>query len=370
MRVDLVDPSAYTPPYDHALAAALARQGAQVRLLTSRFVYGSVPAPEGYELRRSFYRHARGAPASRIRLALKLAEHVPDMLRLRRIARETDIVHFQWLAVQALDMHLLPDRPLVLTAHDLLPREPRPGQLRAQRQLYDRVQAVVVHSDYGRRTLVQGLGIDAAKVHVIHHGAFDHLTRLPRERPLPPGLQGVAPRRPVVLSFGLIRPYKGIEDLLEAWHGITDADLWIVGRSRMDLASLRERAPAGVRFLPRFVADDELPAFFRRADVVVLPYVQAERFDFSGVLATALAFGKAIVLTDVGGFSEVAEAGAARLVPSHDPDRLRGALEELIGDPAERERLGQAARTAVQQRYSWDAAARKTLELYGTIRRA
>ena len=56
------------------------------------------------------------------------------------------------------DVALLPDRPLVLTAHDLLPREPRPGQLWAQRRLLERVDAVVVHSGYGRRQLVERLG--------------------------------------------------------------------------------------------------------------------------------------------------------------------------------------------------------------------
>ena len=113
----------------------------------------------------------------------------------------------------------------------------------------------------------------------------------------------------MVLFFGLLRPYKGLESLLEAWRGIEGAELWIVGRPRMALEPLRALAPPNVRFVSRFVSDAELPAYFRRADVVVLPYSRTERFDQSGVLATALAFGKASVLSDVGGFSEVAAAG-------------------------------------------------------------
>ena len=128
MRVHIVDPSAYTPPYDHALSAALARAGAKVELVTSRFGYGAVPEPDGYALRELFYRHAPGAPGLRLRLAGKQLEHVPDMLRYRTEARGADVVHFQWLAVQPVDHYLLPDRPIVLTAHDLLPREARPGQ--------------------------------------------------------------------------------------------------------------------------------------------------------------------------------------------------------------------------------------------------
>jgi len=145
LNVELVDPSAFTPPYDHALAGALARAGADVRLVTSRFAYGDVPRGEGYAVREAFYRWAPGAAGSRTRRAAKLAQHVPDMLRFAasRATRRADIVHFQWLTVQPLDVHLPPlalpaarRPPLVLTAHDVLPREPRPGQLDAQRRLY------------------------------------------------------------------------------------------------------------------------------------------------------------------------------------------------------------------------------------------
>jgi glycosyltransferase involved in cell wall biosynthesis len=362
MRAHVVDPSAFTPPYDHALCAALARAGVETELVTSRFAYAGVPDPSGYARREVFYRHARGAAGSTLRRLAKLAEHVPDMLRYQRLARAADVVHFQWLDVQWLDRYLLPGGPVVLTAHDLLPREPRPGQARAQRRLYDAIDALIVHSEYGRRQLVESLGVDPAKVHVIHHGAFDHLTRQPVEQPLPDELARV--EQPVVLFFGLLRPYKGLEVLLEAWRGVDGAELWIVGRPRMSLAPLRRAAVGGVRFVSRFVADAELPAYFRRADVVVLPYLRTERLDFSGVLAVALAFGKPVVLTDIGGFGEVAAAGAGRLVQPGDPVALRAALLALIGDPEARARLANAAREVAAGPYSWDEAARRTVAVY------
>ena len=362
MRVHIVDPSAFTPPYDHALSAALAAAGADVELITSRFPYGSVPSPNGYQVRELFYRRAMGAPGSPARLASKLVEHVPDMLRYRTVARAADVVHFQWLAVQAVDQWLLPARPTVLTAHDLLPREPRPGQTWAQRRLYDAVDAVVTHSGYGRELLVAELGIDPGKVRVIHHGAFGHLTELKHGVPLPAGLAAV--RDPVVLFFGLLRPYKGLETLLEAWRGVSGAELWIVGRPRMPLEPLRARAGAGVRFVPRFVSDAELPALFRRADVVVLPYTRTERLDWSGVLATALALGKPIVISDVGGFGELGVLGAARLVAPDDPDELGAALAGLLADPSARDELASGALRAARGTYSWETAARETLALY------
>ncbi len=363
-RVQLVDPSAFTPPYDHALAQALGRAGADVTLVTSRFAYASVPVPDGYRRRELFYRHARGAAGSWPRRLTKLAEHGPDMLRYRRMAASADVAHFQWFDVPWLDRHLLPRGPVVLTAHDLLPREPRPGQAHAQQQLLERVDALIVHSEYGRRTLIEELALEPDKVHVVPHGAFTHLTAQEHEEALPAELTAASAEDPVALFFGLLRPYKGIETLLEAWRGIKEGQLWVVGRSRMPLEPLRAAAPAGVRFVPRFISDAALPALFRRADVIVLPYTRTERFDQSGVLATALAFGKAVILTDVGGFSEVAAHGAAELVPPGDPAALRAALMHLLADRSARERLERVAAAAAAGPYSWNEAARRTLAVY------
>jgi len=370
VRVHVVDPPAFTPPYDHALSAALARAGAQVELQTSRFGYAAVHPEPGVRMCERFYPWQPGRAGSRVRFAARLAQHVPGMLAYRRAARAADVVHLQWLTVQPLDVHLLPrDRPLILTAHDVLPREPRPGQLGAQRRLYERVDAGVVHSEHGRARLIGDLGIEPGKVHTIPHGAFEHLTRVPGELPLPPALAAVPPHRPVVLHFGLVRPYKGLDLLLEAWRAVaadtdTDVELWVVGLPRMDLTALRAGAPPSVRWHPHFVGDHELAAFFRRADLVVLPY---REIDQSGVLATALAFGAPLVLSAVGGFPEIAATGAAALVPPGDPAALAAELLRLLGDPVAREGLTTAARAAATGPLSWDKIAARTLALYGEL---
>jgi glycosyltransferase involved in cell wall biosynthesis len=368
MKVQLVDPSAFTPPYDRALAGALARAGVEIELLTARFLYGPVPPAEGYRVNELFYRRsaARGleAPA---RLPFKAAEHLPDMLRLRR-AVDADVVHYQWLTIPPLDARLLPPkRPRLMTAHYILPPQPSRRQVRSAHRVFDAMDAVVTHSEHGAARLRDEVGLDPAKVRVTPHGAFDYLTKLPEEKPLPAELEGA--EGPVILSFGLLRPYKGIENLLEAYRRMAVAvpappELWIVGNPRMDVAPLRqlaEEAPGRVRFVTRFVEDAEIPSIFRRADLVVLPYLDAEH---SGVLYTALAFGKPMVLSAVGGFPEVAETGASRLVPPGDVASLAAAIEELAGDEAARTELAAAATRAAAGPFSWDEAARRTLDLY------
>jgi glycosyltransferase involved in cell wall biosynthesis len=369
MKIQLVDPSAFTPPYDRALAAALARAGAEVELLTTRFLHGPVPPAEGYRVEERFYRRsaARGldAPA---RLPFKAAEHVPDMLRLRR-ALDADVVHYQWLTIPPLDARLLPPRrPRVLTAHYILPPSPSRRQLRSARRVFGSMDAVVAHSEHSAARLRNEVGLGAAKVRVIPHGAFDYLTRLPEEKPLPAELEGA--EGPVILSFGLLRPYKGIENLIEAFVHVLahqskgTPELWIVGNPRMDVEPLRklaEPAIGRVHFVTRFVDEAEIPAIFRRADLVALPYLDAEH---SGVLYTALAFGKPLLLSAVGGFPEVAATGAARLVPPGNVAELTTALADLVEDEPARADLAAAATRAAAGPYSWDESARLHLDLY------
>lgn len=357
VRVHLIDPSGDVLPYDHALAGALAARGLDVRLVTSRFVHGPAPAPDGYDRSESFYRLATrlGDRAARRRRALKAVEHVPDMLRYRRAARAADVRHFQWLPVERIDSRLLPTaRPRVLTMHNVVRREA--VDLRLARKM----DAVIVHTRHGGELLGDG-----EHLHVIPHGAFEHLTRQPDERPLPTELAAV--EGPVVLYFGVVRPYKGVDVLVEAFEQVRNAELWVVGRPLgVSMERLRRLAPEGrVRFVDRYVSDAELPAFFRRADVLALPH---RNVDVSGVLFAGLAFGKAMVLSDVGGFRELAEEhGAAALAPPGDSDALAAAIDALLADPEERRRLEEAAAAAAAGPFSWERIAERTEAVYREV---
>ena len=205
---------------------------------------------------------------------------------------------------------------------------------------------------------------DPERVHVIPHGALDYLTRQEHEDPLPDELGRV--EGPVVLSFGVLRPCKkGIDVLVDAFRDLEGAELWVVGRPWMAVEPFKAAAAQArgrVRFVDRFVSDSELPAFFRRADLVVLPH---RRVDQSGVLYTALAFGKAMVLSDVGGFSEIGrDHGAAELVPAGDRDALAEAIGRLLADPAERAALEGRARAARRGPLRGTASPSETMALY------
>jgi glycosyltransferase involved in cell wall biosynthesis len=359
-EIVLVDLPGVTPHYDHALASALGRKGAAVELLTGRPLHGSPPFGTAYRTAQLF----GGGAGGLVGRTGKLARLPLEMARVGRHARNAQVVHYQWLGLEEATSRLLPaKRPRVFTAHDVVPREPRRWQVAAFRRIALAMDAVVVHSAHGAERLRGELGVPAERIRVIPAGAFDHLTRLRYEHPLADELKDVDV--PVILFFGYLSPYKGVDVLLKAFTQVQGAELWVAGVPRVDLAELRalaDRAPGRVRFFPRFMEDAELPALFRRADVVVLPY---REIDQSGVLGIALAFGRPLVVTRVGGLPELADRhDAAVAVPPEDPEALAEALARVVGDPAERDRLAAAAARVGKSEYSWDNVARLHLALY------
>lgn len=304
------------------------------------------PATPGYKVDERFY----------LLTGHRARRHIADMLAYRRDARQqADIVHFQWASVQEVDWALLPDLPLVITAHDILPRQARRLQRAGQRRLYAKADAVVVHSEHGRRRLIAEAGVPADRITVIHHGAFEHLADVTPQAP--PELAGAAAGPPAALLLGLLRPYKGLDVLYDAWRQCDglDAQLWVVGAPRMKLPD----APPGVTVVPRFVDEAEVAWCLNNAALVVLPY---REIDQSGVLFSALGLGRPLLLSDAGGFPELGDAAAH--VKARDAVALAAALRRLLEDENARAGLAAAALRAAAGDFSWTASAAAHAALY------
>jgi glycosyltransferase involved in cell wall biosynthesis len=345
MRVLLADPPAFTPWYDHQLAAALARAGADVELATSRFRFGEVPSPEGYRRRESFYPlSSRLFGRSRLRLPLKGVEHL-EVMRVLARARP-DVLHVQWLALPQLDVHVRYRAPSVFTAHDLLPRRTA-SRRDLWRKLLQRFDRVVVHTERGRETLGE-LGVAAR---VIPHPVYP----------------STATRRDdgaTLLSVGVIRPYKGLPDAIEVTRRLTGTRLVVAGDAAMPLDGLRdaERVDWRLGYLPQAELDDVLS----EATVALFPY-RAE-LDQSGALLQALGAGVPAVVYDVAGLGEPVRAyGAGRVVPAGNVEALTEAVRELLGDEAALAAARAGAERA-RRELTWDASAAQHLAIYDELR--
>jgi glycosyltransferase involved in cell wall biosynthesis len=344
MRVVISDPPAFTPAYDHELAAALARRAVQVELVTSRFRFGATPGPVGYRRSEPFYPlSSRLFDRSRLRIPLKVVEHLPGTAAL--LLRRPDVLHVQWLAAPELDRLLFRPRvPAVFTAHDLLPRRTARRQS-LWRELLARFDRVVVHSQRGREGLAE-LGVDAT---VIPHPVF-------------PSDPARADDGRTLLCLGTIRPYKGIGDAIAATKQIPAARLLIAGDPVEQVNGYRADAGDLAEWRLGYLSQRELERALGEATVALFPY--RPELDQSGALLQALGAGVPVVAYDVGGLAEPIEKfGAGRVVPAGDIDALAAAARELIDDDAALERARAGARVA-RDTLTWDAAAAAHIQLY------
>lgn len=219
----------------------------------------------------------------------------------------------------------------------------------------------VIHSEFDRPTLEQHYAIGKRPVAVIPHGPYDHY------QPDTSGTQQrVAPPQSCnILFFGIIRPFKGLEDLITAFNAIPADEIdqywltivgetwegWTLPSQLIEQSPYRER----ITFVNRYVRDDEVASFFANADVVALPY---HRSSASGPVHVTMSHGLPLVVTEVGGLPE-ATAGyqGAITIPPADPIALGAALQRAS-------RL-RGQRFADPQ--SWERTVGRFLELFAAL---
>jgi glycosyltransferase involved in cell wall biosynthesis len=273
--------------------------------------------------------------------------HLPRALSSLRAWRP-DVVVFQWWTGSVLHTYLflalfarLCGIPVVVEFHEVLDTaEQRIPLARAWVKLLGRPffglsDAFVIHSEVDREPIGERYGIGNRPCVVIPHGPIDHFaldddsaSLLLRDPP-----EGVIN----LLFFGIIRPYKGLEDLVEAFEMLDDDEvgrywLTVVGETwegwNLPIRLIEgSRHRSRITLVNRFVEDDEVTAYFAGADAAVLPY---HRSSASSPASVAMANGLPLVVTAVGGLPEaVAGYEGAILVPPRDPEALRDAIRNL-----------------------------------------
>jgi glycosyltransferase involved in cell wall biosynthesis len=259
-------------------------------------------------------------------------------LAVRRAARSADLVHAHWLLTAAVARFA--GRPWVVTLHgsgsagrfsdEELARE-RP---RLVRRLLRPAASVICVSET-LAAAVRAAGLDAV---VIPNGV-----RVPDE-------VGPPAEPPEVLYVGRLSPEKNIDTLVQA---VGDLNLVVAGDG-----PLRERVPHALGAVPHA----EVERLLERASVLVAP---CEREGFGLAAAEAMAFGRPVVAAAGGALLDlVADGETGLLVPPRDAPAMRAAVQELLGDPDLRERLGLAGRELARERFGWDGVIERTLEVY------
>ena len=255
--------------------------------------------------------------------------------------------------------------PVVLTVHDPVPHS---GVFSVDNWRWKVVQwfrwkasRVIVHGPRMRAELEERTGGVAGRIDVIPHGVLGQAA-------IDDDVSGCEPG--TFLFFGRIQPYKGLRYLLDACdalHRRGRGFRLVVAGTGSDLEHHRTRLASApwAELIERYIPPMDVPALFRRAMAVVLPYTDATQ---SGVSAMAFAFSRPVVATDVGDVPDVVIDGQTGLiVPARDGKALADAMERFLVDRPLRDSLATGAGRFAREKLSWPRIADLTC---GTYRRA
>jgi glycosyltransferase involved in cell wall biosynthesis len=325
-----------------------------------------------------------GLPAA-VRRPLKTAEYAVNLLLLlaRWTFRRPDVLHVQFLPMLRFGIPFelwflravrLMGIRVIYTVHNVLPQDGGEEHRATYQQLYGLVDRLICHDASARARLIAEMRVPASRIDVIPHGPLfgppAHRTRAQARRAL-----GIHDHQRLVLWQGILRPYKGVSFLLDAWRAVCrttpNACLAIVGTGDAALVdSVRREVVAlgiesSVRLELRFVPVEELEDFYAAADVLVYPY---REITSSGALMTGISYGKPIVASRLPAFETMLTSGHdALLVKYGDTAALSAALEKLLDEPAFAAQLGDRVRRLYQQGPHWADIARETSLSYGRV---
>lgn len=239
---------------------------------------------------------------------------------------------------EILDMVAGINVPTVVTLHTI-PTQPTPNQQRILESLVAGTDQTVVMTDAAARQLKSQYDLDHEKVRVVPHGATPKLA----------GPRIDSGERPVVLTWGLIGPGKGLERAIKGFAGLQDLNpqprYIILGRTHpkvraahgdsylRGLMDLAEQLGIGdiVEFDGRYMDIDSLIETIRGVDIILIPYDSKEQAT-SGVLVEAIAAGKPVIATAFPHAVEILGTGAGIVVPHDDPEAMTSALRSLLTD--------------------------------------
>ena len=349
MRCALVGPSAPIRGGiaigNDALAATLRQAGHTVEQISFRRVYPHLFFPG-----RTQYDESSPPPPIPAQVCIDSINPISWWRTARLIARfQPDLVTFQWwhpffapcyAVISSLLSRSCPAAVRLLLSHNTRPHEPLPGQEAALRLMIQRCSGVIVHS-HSEYELTRRV-VPEANVRVVDYPMLDIPRTLPARQDAQRQL-GVSGR--VVLFFGYVREYKGLDILLRA-VAQTPPELGVcvlvAGEFYTSIESHRELIQTlgienRVRTLDRYIGESEWATLFAATDALVLPYRTASH---SMSIALSYGYGKPVIVTRVGGLAEAVEDGKTGLVADPEPAALATALErlytELLVSPYER----------------------------------
>lgn len=358
--------------YDFSLCQSLVQAGAKATLYTCDKT--AVTGHESFPVRRPF-RSIYGPGKAWVRGLRFLWGSLQALPGARWSGHQ--LAHFHFFHVGTLELfNVLLARAVglrvVITAHDVEAFKEGISIPLFMRWVYRAAHRVIAHSHVAKRELVQALEVADSKIDVIRHG--NYLGSIPAgiTREMARAHFGLAPDQRVLVFFGQIKDVKGLDVLLEGFalarardpslHLLVGGRVWKTDFSKyQDLIDQHGMAPFCTLHI-RYIPDDEVPYFYRCADLVVLPYLRIYQ---SGVVLLAMSYGSPVLVSDIDGMLEAVDDEESGFVfRSRDPRHLAQRLGEIFARPGHAADMGQAGHRVVSMRNDWGRLGEQSLACY------
>jgi len=287
-----------------------------------------------------------------------------------------DILHFQaayWIESLFIPIYHFMGIKIIYTAHDLLHHPPYPGDRYLFRYLYRKLDAIIVTAESLKtRMIKQFPGVAIDKVYVIRIGNIDALEENVRISPiLARRSLSLSESIPVILFFGIIRAYKGLEVLIQAFAHLIEqipaAYLIIAGepiesfkRYQQEISQLNlgDRVKLSLNYIPQ----SEIPAYFSAADLVAVPYHDSYT---SAIIPLAYSYDRPVVVSRVGGLAEyVREGESGYSFPDGDSRDMAEKMYLILSNKKNTDRMKKFVRRYYRENFSWQKIALATLDVY------
>jgi glycosyltransferase involved in cell wall biosynthesis len=302
------------------------------------------------------------------------------------IKLDCDVLHVQWWIYSLFIVYFpiillakLKRIKVVVSVHNIFPHEKNKKNLFFDNLLSKIIflftNAIIVHNKRNMQDFIKIYKIKKDKISVITHGSMDLTIKKDLPKKVARDKLDLGNEKKIILFFGYIRPYKGVDVLLEAFSKVfkknKDVFLLIAGQlwndewNRYQKIINKNNLSNHIRVDLGFVPENQIQYYLSAADLVVLPYKHLDTH--GGVGALAVAFKKPIIATDVGGSSDYVLDKSA-LVRANDVSDLSEKLNTIISDEKLLLKLSKDS-DIISKSITWKSVAKKTIDVYSKILR-
>lgn len=382
MKIFVVDPGKFSYPYDYSLCNALVDNGHEVRLIGSKFKYGMEIPLSRYKEVFFFYNIAtllssQSFFSGLFERSVKGFEHVvcQFFLFFYILFCRPDVVHVQWVVLKTYDCFLYRcliklGINVVYTAHNLIPHDSK--RFDNWLFVYRTFNKVVVHTDSSKAELLERLGGEEhCEISVIPHGDFSYIhSYASLKEDWFEEFKAKNANKQVILLFGIIKPYKGLDLLVEVASEFSDCVFLVLGKvgdkeyyNKVRSKIVDLELDGMFYFHTEFVKDEFLPELTNGCNAAIMPYRDICQ---SGVFYLMAELKLPILASNVGQFSSMLAENRGLVFSLGVQGDLQGKLRKYLSlNYDERRKMAENNLMHVRNECSWSKVSRLTLDFYG-----